>query len=194
MVTQIHSQKLLKRNLTVSKKFREKNECVGHVQKRVGSRLRKPKDKTKDKLEYGKGFGGRSRLAKNAIDKLLNAMGMAIRQNVGSLYAMKKNFCALLYHYSEAKDPDTRHQFCPRGIDSWCKYQTNLSNILEPYEPSLTLPISIRDLIKPIFIDLSSDELLSKCLHGRTQNANESLNQVIWKRCPQPCAPNSRPV
>ena len=144
MLTQIHSQKLLKRNLTVSKKFREKNECVGHVQKRVGSRLLKLKDKTKDKLADGKGLGGRGRLTKNAIDKLQSAMGMAIRQNVGNLYAMKKNVCALLYHYSEAKDPDTRHQFCPRGIDSWCKYQTNLSNNLKPYEPSLTLNFDSR--------------------------------------------------
>ena len=32
---------------------------------------------------------------------------------------------------------------------------------------------------------LSSDELLSKCLHGKTQNNNESLNGIIWKRCPK---------
>ena len=31
---------------------------------------------------------------------------------------------------------------------------------------------------------LSSDELLSKCLHAKTQNNNESLNGNIWKRCP----------
>ena len=34
-------------------------------------------------------------------------------------------------------------------------------------------------------MDLSSDDLLKKCLHGRTQNANEALSQVIWNKCPK---------
>ena len=33
--------------------------------------------------------------------------------------------------------------------------------------------------------NLSSDQLLTKCLHGRTQNVNEALNQLIWKKCPK---------
>ena len=31
----------------------------------------------------------------------------------------------------------------------------------------------------PIFTDLTSENLLSKCLHGQTQNNNESLNGLI---------------
>ena len=34
-------------------------------------------------------------------------------------------------------------------------------------------------------MNLSSDELLPKCLHGKTQNTNEPLNGIIWKRCPK---------
>lgn len=36
--------------------------------------------------------------------------------------------------------------------------------------------------IKPVFAALSQTELLKKCLHGKTQNLNESFNNVIWKR------------
>ena len=32
---------------------------------------------------------------------------------------------------------------------------------------------------------LSSDDLLNKCFHGNTQNNNEYLNNIIWKRCPK---------
>ena len=32
---------------------------------------------------------------------------------------------------------------------------------------------------------MSKDDLLSKCLHGRTQNANEAFNHIIWKKCPK---------
>ena len=45
--------------------------------------------------------------------------------------------------------------------------------------------IKLRELLKPVFMKLSSDELLSKCLHGKTQNNNESLHGIIWKRCPK---------
>ena len=33
--------------------------------------------------------------------------------------------------------------------------------------------------------DLSSESLLSKCVHGLTQNANEALKNNIWKKCPK---------
>ena len=33
-------------------------------------------------------------------------------------------------------------------------------------------------------MSLSYDELLAKCLHGKTQN-NESINNILWKVCPK---------
>lgn len=30
-----------------------------------------------------------------------------------------------------------------------------------------------------------SEELLEKCMHGKTQNANEALNSIIWSRVPK---------
>ena len=38
---------------------------------------------------------------------------------------------------------------------------------------------------KPIFEELQNGKLLKKCLHGKTQNQNESFNSVIWKRVPK---------
>jgi hypothetical protein len=32
---------------------------------------------------------------------------------------------------------------------------------------------------------LCEQKLLSKCLHGKTQNANESFNGVLWKCIPK---------
>ena len=43
----------------------------------------------------------------------------------------------------------------------------------------------IHQLIKPIFLDLRTETLLSKSLHGNTQNANESINNIIWTKCPK---------
>ena len=53
------------------------------------------------------------------------------------------------------------------------------------YKTKISLPSSIKTLIKPIFVDLSNDSLLEKCLHHKTQTVNESLNGLIWNRCPK---------
>ena len=49
----------------------------------------------------------------------------------------------------------------------------------------MSLPLAIHKVLIPIFKDLSHQDLLKKCLHGQTQNSNESSNSVIWKRCPK---------
>ena len=54
-----------------------KRECIGHVQKRVGSRLRKLRKKVS-------GLGGAGKLNDGIIDRLQNYYGMSIRSNVGN--------------------------------------------------------------------------------------------------------------
>ena len=110
-----------------------------------------------------------------------NYYGMAIRQNKNNLYSMKKATCAILWHCTDFKDKKFRHRFCPKSEDSWCKYHKDPSN----YKPSVNLAKWIHDLCLPIFKALSDDELLKKCLHGNTQNPNESINSIIWSKCPK---------
>ena len=56
---------------------------------------------------------------------------------------------------------------------------------MSTYKPSTSLPASIKREIQKMFQDLSSDELLSRCLEGTTQNPNEAFNQLVWQRCPK---------
>ena len=42
-----------------------------------------------------------------------------------------------------------------------------------------------KKLLKPVFKNLSINELLSTCLHGKTQNNNKSLNSIISQRSPK---------
>jgi len=39
--------------------------------------------------------------------------------------------------------------------------------------------------IKLLFERLRHPHLLSKCLHGKTQNLNEAFNNVVWTKCPK---------
>ncbi|GBL84502.1 hypothetical protein AVEN_117245-1 [Araneus ventricosus] len=44
------------------------------------------------------------------------------------------------------------------------------------------LPVAVVEAMRPLFRDLSHADLLKKCLHGSTQNPNESVNNVNWTR------------
>lgn len=45
------------------------------------------------------------------------------------------------------------------------------------------IPASIAHIVKKVFLDLSSDALMERCILGATQNQNESFNSLIWNRC-----------
>lgn len=154
-----------------------KLECIGHVQKRVGSRLRKLK---KNK----KGLGGKGKLTDKFIDKLQNYYGIAIRSNAGNLKNMQSAVIAAFFHCC-SNDNKKMHGQCPVGPDSWCKYQRALYNGHQICDKSPGLPASIVNIIKPTYMSLCDQTLLEKCLHGMTQNRNESLNNVIWTILPK---------
>ena len=161
----------------------KKGECVGHVQKRVGSRLRSIKrDYKKKKLSDGKGIsGGKGRLTEKVMNTLQNHFGMAIRQNTSNLYAMRKAVAAVLHHSTNNSESEKRHQFCPRRPDSWCKYQKDKISGKSTYKQKINIDPAVSNVIAPIFShsDLGSEKLLAKCLHGETQNVNECINNVI---------------
>ena len=98
---------------------------------------------------------------------------------------MKKSIAAVFYHCCDANTPEQRHQFCPKTEDTWCKYQRDINDGTNTYNNKPGIHNKLKELLKPAFMTLSSDELLAKCLHGKTQNNNESINNVIWKRCPK---------
>ena len=147
-----------------------KRECIGHIQKRVGSRMRKLKASMKGKiLSDGKTIGGAGRLTDKVIDRCQNYYGMAIRANTNSIVDMQTNIMSSLYHVASSSDRPN-HDLCPAGPESWCGWQRNPDS----YIHKAGLPECIVNLLEPIYDDLSSTELLSKCLHGQTQNSNES--------------------
>ncbi|GFW82244.1 uncharacterized protein TNCV_3817251 [Trichonephila clavipes] len=166
-------------DITVSK-----IECVGHVQKRMGSRLRKLKQMG-SKLSDGKSIGGKGRLTDRMIDLITTYYGNAIRQNKTCLSDMRKAVWAVYFHI-RSSDEEPLHSFCPLGPNSWCKYQNQVvEGSVETFRHSNKLPVAVMDAIKPVFNDLSQPKLLQNCLGGKTQNNNESINSLIWKLCPK---------
>ena len=157
----------------------KKSECIGHVQKRVGNHLRKLK-----KRVQGLGGAGSGQLNNAVIDRLQNYFGIAIRTNVGNLEGMKKAIYASLFHVASS-EKNQWHDHCPKGKDSWFGFQVDEANGTKTYKSGGGLNKVVVSHVKPIFENLASDELLRKCLHGLTQNQNESVNGTVWNRVPK---------
>ena len=156
-----------------------KLECVGHVQKRCGTRLRRLKAENRGKkLSDGKGLAGAGRLTDKIMNTLQNYFGLAIRQNSNNLDKMTNAVRAVLPHVASS-EKNQMHDNCPTGEDSWCGFRRDP----ESYKHKKGLPDAVVKFIQPVFDSLSSIELLGKCLHGKTQNTNECLNKLIWDRC-----------
>ena len=119
------------------------------------------------------------------IDRLQNYYGIAIRSNKNNLKGMQSTTKAVLFHVASNKDHNLHCPYCPLGPDSWCKYNQNRANGNNNYKPGPGLSISIVLKLRPIFEELSNEDLLKKCLHGMTQNQNESFNAMIWSRIPK---------
>ncbi|GFW58754.1 uncharacterized protein TNCV_379371 [Trichonephila clavipes] len=124
-----------------------KLECIGHIQKRVGTRLRKLKSRNK-------GLGGKSAVI------------------------------AAFFHCCSSKH-QPKHGQCPVGDESWCKFQRAKASNIVYQDKSLGLPQNIVNTIKPVYMDLCDRNLLKKCLHGKTQNPNESFNAILWQILPK---------
>ncbi|KAM7298379.1 hypothetical protein ISCGN_018975 [Ixodes scapularis] len=159
-----------------------KEDCVNHVAKRMYAGVEKLK-KTKKKL------GGKGKLTNVVMKKLTNYYACALKDNAPDVVKMQRAIFASLFHtYSTDEEP--RHMGCPDGEDSWCHYNRHkaLEAAGKPSTPRPHRPASSKDVARelvPVYNRLSRKELLLRCSRMMTQNANESFNALIWKRCPK---------
>uniref|UniRef100_A0A1B6JCK1 Mutator-like transposase domain-containing protein n=1 Tax=Homalodisca liturata TaxID=320908 RepID=A0A1B6JCK1_9HEMI len=162
-----------------------KLECVNHVKKRMGSRLRELKKRLgKTKLKDNRAIGGKNRLTNNDIDKLQEYYGLAIKRGGSDLQQMVKNVWATYFH-KISNDDTPQHGLCPKGPESWCGYNKAEALHQTFSHKSHNLPYEVMVQIKQIYRDLANPDLLKKCLDQKTQNQNESFNNAVWSKVPK---------
>lgn len=163
----------------------QKLECINHVSKRIGKRLRNRVTEVKNLLVEGqtkKGIGGVGRLTGPNIDKIQRHYAGIIRSSNGDVQLMKKRVAAMYRHISSS-DQHPDHDDCDL---SCCRY-LQAKERGEDYCHAAKFHLSprIMEQVKDIFDDLGGEELLSKCAHGKTQNANEGFNAHVWHILPK---------
>ncbi|GFV35082.1 uncharacterized protein TNCV_2304341 [Trichonephila clavipes] len=133
----------------------EKLECIGHVMKRMGTRLRRLKTKMRgQKLSDGKPLCGRNRLTEAEIDRLQAYYGLAIRRNLSSVKDMQQAIWAIFLH-KLSTDEKPQHGFCPSDTDTWCKFK-KAELLGETYHHKNSLPVDVVEAMRPVFRDLAN--------------------------------------
>ena len=158
-------------------------DSVNHAEKRMGTALRKA---AKSAKLGGRGVG---RLTTLKATKLQTYYGRALRGNVGNVDATKEAVWATLSHSMSTND-DPHHQRCPHGPDSWCIFNKSVAlGLPMPLHETKTvgtlLDHDVAQELIPIYERMTDDNLLLRMTTGGTQNANESLNSLIWLYCPK---------
>jgi len=134
-------------------------------------------------------------LTGDVIKKLQKYYGKALKRNCiqygasedeieEALSKMRQSVLAVLYHSLMIEDEEERHKYCPSMEEkyNWCVYKNKGKR--PRHQEYYLLPQYLPYLL-PVFEKLSSKDLLKRCLFGFTQNANESLNLLVWKRAPK---------
>ncbi|XP_066596972.1 uncharacterized protein [Prorops nasuta] len=109
----------------------------------------------------------------------------AIRRNSDSVDKMRSAIWATLDHKLSTNE-NPKHDRCPIGKDSWCSWQkASATNNLGSYEHKPAMSVDVYEAIKPVYEELSNDNLLTRCIGGYTQNRNESFNSTVWALAPK---------
>ena len=102
---------------------------------------------------------------------------------------MKRAILATLEHCASTDDSPAHHM-CPEGEETWCFYNKLIHQNKDVpagiHNKKIRHPIrkDIKEELLQVYKRFCSDELLSRC-SGFTQNANESLNGVMWSMAPK---------
>ena len=161
----------------------EKEDCVNHVSKRMGTALRNLVAEAK---AQGSPISGKGKLTQPKIIKIQNYYGRAIKDHFDDIEVLKKRIFAILLHLSST-DAFPKHQQCPAGEKSWCFWQRANAKNEKPnaHKDHETIPPDVGKKLVPIFQRLADERLLKRCQRNKTQNPNESLHQLIWKLAPK---------
>lgn len=156
-----------------------KEDCVNHVQKRMGTNLRKLLSQHK-----GHGLGGKGRLTGDLVNKLTSYYGWALKSHKGDVDATHRAVMATYLHVT-SRDDAPNHSLCPTGPDSWCRQNAAEAKGQPPPKHRYSLPAHVCEALLPVYERLSDRKLLERCQRGKTQNNNESLHAMIWALAPK---------
>ncbi|KAK8720322.1 hypothetical protein OTU49_013412 [Cherax quadricarinatus] len=95
---------------------------------------------------------------------------------------MRNGILASFFHCSSSDD---KPHHCPTGPDSWRFYQrAKAANVTPPSHSTMKVQFQLEPAyfneVHDIYKDVTREDMMERCLKGRTRTPNESLHQQIW--------------
>lgn len=126
----------------------QKEECINHVAKRLGTRLRKLKQEdftiitTKSGRKMKRSvLGGAKKLTDSVIQSLQRYYKQAINDNVNKSVTSVRDAIMASFYHACSSDKDTHlHDMCSNDSDSWCFYKRALAQGEIPRSHSVKPP------------------------------------------------------
>ena len=149
-----------------------KEECLTHVAKRLKKSLKKIKRNTKKNTYI------QHKLPEWKADYIASNYSTVILQNRGTTPDKLSRALSLLLDHAAGN-----HSGCPTGEDSWCRWNKPSSSTT----PATLTTFTTTDIqkVQEAFSTYATTEFCSHLTLGLTQNANESLHNMIWCLCPK---------
>ena len=147
-----------------------KEECLTHVAERLKKNLKKIKANTKTKTYI------QHKLPEWKADYIAANYSTVILQNRGTTPDKLSRALRLLLDHAAGK-----HSGCPTGENTWCRWNRPPSSITPATLTTFTT-IDIQK-VQEAFNTYATTEFCSHLTLGLTQNANESLHNMIWSLC-----------
>ena len=150
-----------------------KEECIGHVQKRLKKRLMKK-------------VPGSTSLSQGKADRIAHLYALVVVQHRGKSAAeIHDGLQVLLSHTKEI------HDHCPPGESSWCYFRKRVAKY--DLEGGPTPPKTREPYLSPseftraveVFKVFGSLSFCANITMGKTQNSNESLHNMLWHNSPK---------
>ena len=148
----------------------QKEECLTHVAKRLKKNLKKIKPSTKTKTYI------QHKLPEWKADYIASNYSTVILQNRGTTPDKLSRALRLLLNHAAGI-----HSGCPTGENSWCRWNRP-STTTTPATLTTFTTIDI-EKVQEAFNTYATTEFCSHLTLGLTQNANESLHNMIWSLC-----------
>ncbi|KAB7497545.1 hypothetical protein Anas_10778 [Armadillidium nasatum] len=162
----------------------EKKSALDHINKEIYRQLNRLS------TTHHLGGEGEGKLTKRTALIFTNFYRVFVKKYHDNHALLKKNIMASVFHHA-ATDKHPLHQLCPRGKDSWCKYQKDLSNNIKIsknwHEDKKNRKYSLgREpalAVLEVMFRMTSDDVLAVVSSGM-KHINQSVQSKVWAMLP----------
>ena len=120
--------------------------------------------------------------------QICSYFGLVIKRNSGNIPAIIDAVNAIPLHLSaNDENADFHHRFCSKDSDTWCRYQSAISQGLPTPHHTYFLGEDAVKIVHDVFDEFgyNTAAFLEKVQAGYTSNHNEALHKILWGMVPK---------